>query len=86
MTDPLSKHWNQPPLEEIAVDDECAMMTKETFDRLPEYSMSIPSGVYAGKMWKHIAHPDMWLRWYQPLGNPKAMHVITRKIIIVTDL
>jgi len=44
----------------ILVDDECAMMDRAIFDRLPEYSCSIPSGAYRGKRWKRKC-TDCWL-------------------------
>lgn len=52
MTHPLSKHWNQPDRSLIILDDKYALMSKEVFDKLHEYSTSIPTGVYEGKMWK----------------------------------
>lgn len=52
MTDPMGKHWRQPAVDGIALDDTHALMSKQTFDALPEYSATQPSGVYEGKMWK----------------------------------
>ena len=52
MTDPLGAHWRQPPRESIEVDDTHALMTAATFRQLPEYSSTVPTGVYPGKMWR----------------------------------
>lgn len=52
MTHPYASAWEQPRLDEIVVDDKTATMSKEAFDLLHEYSSTIPSGVYEGKMWK----------------------------------
>lgn len=52
ITDPLGRYWDQPPIERIAIDDTHALMTHEDFTLLPEYSASMPSGVYPGKMWR----------------------------------
>lgn len=73
MTDPMGRHWTQPPRERIEVDATHALMTEAIFKALPEYSTTIPSGVYPGKMWRRHdgAHdfkrktPSVWmLCWY----------------------
>jgi hypothetical protein len=52
ITNPLGKHWNQPLRTWIEIDDTHAMMPREAFDQLLDYTQSQPSGVYPGKMWK----------------------------------
>lgn len=52
MTDPHGRHWNQPKREAILVDDHHALMTHATFEELLEYSGTIPTGCYEGKMWR----------------------------------
>lgn len=52
ITDPMGRSWRQPPCEEILVDDDHALMTERTLKALPEYSGTMPTGVYPGKMWK----------------------------------
>lgn len=65
MTDPLGRHWTQPSLNEIAVDDTHAVMSRRSFDLLPDYSRSRPTGVYPGKMWKVITRDGTpYLCWY----------------------
>jgi hypothetical protein len=52
ITDPLGKHWTQPSTESMVIDDTHAIMPDSVFKALCEYSGSLPSGVYPGKMWK----------------------------------
>jgi hypothetical protein len=52
ITDPLGRHWDQPKLDQIVIDDTHAVMDAYAFAKLHEYSGSRPSGVYPGKMWK----------------------------------
>lgn len=52
ITDKRGMSWNQPHRRYIEIDEEYALMTKQTFEGLREYSLTIPSGKYEGKMWK----------------------------------
>lgn len=38
--------------QDILVSNTSAMMTKDAFDKLSEYSTTLPTGVVPGKMWK----------------------------------
>lgn len=51
MTHPLSRHWRQPSTSAILIDDVNAVMDVDTLGALPEYSCSLPTGAYEGKMW-----------------------------------
>ena len=64
MTHPLSKAWDQPPISNIFITPIRALMSEKTFKMLHEYSMSTPSGVYEGKMWKAKHGDDYYLCWY----------------------
>lgn len=65
MTHPLGKQWSQPDRSAIKLYGDEAIMDKNTFDALPTYNTSTPSGVYAGKMWKCKFMNDKWqLCWY----------------------
>lgn len=48
----------------LITDDRHALMDQETFDVLPEYSCSIPTGVVVGKLWKrrepYLTDPAPW--------------------------
>jgi hypothetical protein len=52
MTDQMGRYWNQPDPAAILIDDTHALMAAATFNQLAEYSGSLPTGVYAGKMWR----------------------------------
>ncbi len=68
MTDPLSVHWDQPPRERVLVDDTHAIVSAADFKELAEYSASMPTGAYEGKMWKahrREAKQDAHGEWYR---------------------
>ena len=85
ITDPIGRNWQQPAAALIALDDFYAVMERKTFDDLAEYSSSIPSGVYAGKMWKRQDFNDSeWLLlWYGPSPDPNMCSINIRKILLV---
>lgn len=83
MTDPLGRHWQQPKRENVLIDDRHACCTRADFDLLPEYSATIPTGAYVGKMWKR-RQPDRWLLcWYAPADKPDHVVVHWRELIVV---
>lgn len=85
MTDPLGRHWRQPNRDEILVDDTHALMTPSAMARLSEYSSSIPSGVYPGKMWKAQFGGQWFLRWFGEVPNrPDLCSNNQRLILVVT--
>ena len=84
ITDPLGKYWDQPSLDDIAIDDDVAMMTPKAFDELLDYSASIPSGKYAGKMWKACYRDGWYLRWYEDdPEDASSLFIRRRKIVVV---
>ena len=82
MIDPLSYYWAQPDRSEICVDDKNALMNKESLDKLHDYSGSIPTGVYMGKMWKRFEKTAWFLVWYGECGQPGRCSVNYREIIL----
>src|SRR5262245_65416000 len=67
--------WPQPAREEILIDETHAVMEGATLDRLSEYSASIPSGVYPGKMWarrvvRRLDAADWAVGWYRRVEGP----------------
>lgn len=89
ITDRLGRHWEQPPVQDIEFDYEYAYMTEEAFDKLGEYSTSIPTATYAGKMWKaRIGKTKNWkLRWYEDHPtDPKVLLIPSRRIVICKKL
>ncbi len=94
MTDPMGAYWSQPDPSRILVDDTHAVMDAETFSALAEYSGSLPSGVYFGKMWKRHdgifdkqCKPEqcLWLLcWFGKVdGKPNLCSNNFREILVV---
>jgi len=91
ITDPLGQYWDQPPLTDIAVYNDIAIIEKHTLDRLAEYSTTIPTGAYEGKMWKsRQGHgtPEgpagpWYLCWYGPHNDPKMLSINRRPIRVL---
>ncbi len=88
MTHPWSAHWEQPTVNGILIDDAHALMSAEDFDKLGEYSCSIPTGVYEGKMWKRrepygpVTPSTAWyLMWYGPSNDPEKCSINHRRIL-----
>ncbi|RXN73072.1 hypothetical protein D0Z62_04400 [Providencia rettgeri] len=88
MTNPLGKHWAQPNHENILIDDTHVIMGSKDFNLLTEYSNSIPSGVYAGKMWKAIVQDGRaFLRWFGLVeGRDDLCSNNQREIIIIDEV
>jgi len=86
MTHPLSRHWHQPSADEMAVYDDIAIMDRSALQRLPEYSTTIPTGAYEGKMWRRANGPDKWfLCWYGPSEDPDMVSINSRPIRLIRD-
>lgn len=84
--------WRQPARESILIDDVHAVMTRDTFEQLAEYSSTIPSGAYPGKLWRrangkhdprHQGEPVWMLCWYGPHADPSKVSINYRTVILV---
>lgn len=92
ITDPMGKRWRQPDPAEIEIDCTHALMSQKTFDALPEYSCTFPTGVYPGKMWKRFdglfdkkCKPEdrKWiLMWFGECEDPTMCSNNFREILI----
>lgn len=89
--DKWAPYWDQLTRDAILVDKTHALMSRDTFAALPEYSASVPTGVYAGKMWRccywktnefGYRIPDWCLRWYGDVIRDSCT-IHTREIILV---
>lgn len=62
MTNPLGKHWRQPPdlRDRVGVYETHATIAEPDWLALPRYDSTLPSGVYAGKAWRR----GPFLCWY----------------------
>jgi hypothetical protein len=89
MTHPYGRHWPQPALSEIVIDDKTARMSKAAFDELLEYSATNPSGAYEGKMWRrHVARggvPTWQLCWFGYSTQGKGWVANLCRTIVLTD-
>ena len=79
MVHPLGKHRNQPRKDLIELCGGFAIMELLDFHKLLEYSLSIPSGVYAGKMWKSFLDKEWLLFWYDEDSE------VNVRLIIILD-
>lgn len=83
MTHPLSKNWRQPTRESVHLFDDKAFIDRGDFNILPEYSCTIPTGVYEGKMWKRREGVEWLICWYGPSLDPDECRIHYRKLVIV---
>lgn len=81
ITDPLGQSWRQPHRRFIELDDTHALMSEQTFKALKEYSTTIPTGIYDGKMWKGFANGEWYLVWFAPDEAPDKVRIEKRKNI-----
>jgi hypothetical protein len=84
MTDPLGRYWDQPDPSGILLDDTHAVMTAHSFKALHDYSHSMPTGVYPGKMWKRQTGKGTWyLTWFGEHEDPKLCSINQRILLVV---
>ena len=86
MIHPLGKYWQQPNRDSILIDDKHALMSKHSLGELYEYSASIPTGVYTGKMWKAKVLGKWFLRWFGNENNKGLLPILSRKILINEEM
>ena len=83
---PLGKYWEQPNKDNILIDDTHALMNEHSLDELYEYSMSIPTGVYVGKMWKSKVSDKWILRWFGNEIDKGLLPILSREILISEEM
>lgn len=81
MTHPYGKHWRQPDRSRVLIDDKTAVMSATDAESLPEYSTSIPTGAYEGKMWKSNVVGKWYLHWYGYSPKPEHVSINTRELL-----
>lgn len=84
MTHPLSSGWSQPDRKTILIDDTHAVMEREIFKELLEYSYSLPTGVYPGKIFKGRRNEIWNLIWFGECKNITKCSIHNREIILVS--
>ena len=61
-----------------------AWVPESVFNRLLEYSSSLPTGTTIGKQWKtQMGDGSWWLREYIDIGDPQVVGITSKHIIIV---
>lgn len=86
MTDPLGRYWKQPTRDQITLDETHALMPRSAFDQLVEYSRTIPTGTYPGKMWKANPCSGVWvLRWYGAISENGETIERGQRIIVLVE-
>lgn len=80
ITNPLGKSWQQPDRLNILYTDQYALISEEDFKLLPNYEISLPSGVYEGKMWRRYN----LLCWYDT--HPTDRNLCTIKSLRLSIL
>lgn len=82
ITDRLGAHWRQPTLDQVLIDDTHAVVDRAAFAKLAEYSTTLPSAVYPGKMWRARICGVDYLRWFGD-GGPDWCTNNQRVLLIV---
>lgn len=93
ITNPLGRHWEQPSVDEILVNEDYAVMSRSSLQKLKNYSHTNPSGVYPGKMWRAkilvVDSPGKFrvyknqLRWYGVHPDPGYCSNNYRDILLI---
>lgn len=68
---------------EYLTDDKTAILTLDQFIDLPEYSMSIPTGVFIGKVWKRKERGKWYFGCFEEHENPDLVSTVFRQLIVV---
>lgn len=94
ITEPMGRNWRQPDRSRIVMDETHAFMTRRAFEELAEYSHSMPTGVYDGKMWRSQYATRrggpfalFYIHWYAPsiIGDPTMCSTMTREVVFVSS-
>jgi len=89
MDHPLGRAWSQPKRQDIIINATQAFISARSFNCLHNYSHSLPSGVYSGKMWKQLTRDKSqvehwWLCWFvDSTVYPNSCTTNRRKIVIL---
>lgn len=86
IADPRGQYWDQPSLAKIKISASHALISREDFNKLSDYSNSKPTGAYPGKMWRASYDDDdkkLWyLHWFGYHQDPNFVSNHTRIISI----
>lgn len=95
--DPMGKNWEQPDRKTVFIvppngtdqNRPMAFVRECDVEKLAEYSCSMPSGCYPGKMWLFcygahdakvpLSEQEWWLRWFVDGGKVNGREVCQTK-------
>jgi hypothetical protein len=79
MTDPRGAYWRQPDglRDRVGVYFNHATISEADWRALPRYDRSMPSGVYAGKVWRC----GKYLCWYGRVRNDRCSVASIRALV-----
>ncbi len=86
MDDPLGKYWDQPnDIRHAIMDDKHVILSNYQIKQLPEYSATMPSGVYPGKCWQRVENNPRrhLLVWYGDETLKKECPILFREILVL---
>jgi hypothetical protein len=83
ITDPLGRYWSQPDSATLEMDETHVLMETAIFNRIAEYSTTLPTAVYPGKMWRAHFGDDWYLCWYAKSADPDFCDIHRRLILLV---
>ncbi|QDH83961.1 hypothetical protein Axy10_024 [Achromobacter phage vB_AxyP_19-32_Axy10] len=78
------KGQNFRTIDWVISDTHC-MLPKEDFDRLSEYSATMPTGVWPGKVWKAEVGGVWYIRWYGIVPGDDRVCSNNQRIAVVSD-
>lgn len=70
----------------MQLDEEHAVMTREVFEKLDNYTHTLPTGTYANKIWRRedLGLPGVWyLGEYVDVDDPEKIGIKWRAIVVV---
>lgn len=80
------QHESRPADHEWLLGEETCTITPAAFDGLLEYSATIPTGVYIGKVWRRRDADGWWLGEYTEHEDPKKAGIRWRRLVVVEVL
>ena len=87
ITNPLGASWKQPDPASWLFDDTHVVIPERDLRQLDSYDLTMPSGVYNGKMLQRQELPEHGGRhllvWYGPHAEPGKCGVYFREILVV---
>ena len=87
MTNPLGASWRQPDHSRWLFDDTHVVIPEKDVRQLESYDLTMPSGVYEGKMWQRLEAEHVGGRhllvWYGSHSEPGRCGIYFREILAV---